>query len=410
MHATEAPARFWRSVGIVLSGAAAAQAIPLLGSLVVARLYAPAEFGVFAAWLGMAALAAVGLTGRYEVSLAIEPDGEPRRIGFVSTLAAIALATGLLASGLLAVLALGLLPDVPAALLLAFVPAAAAIAAAQAWQSWAAAEGRFAQLSSMRMAQAIAVTGLQILVGWLAPSAVTLGLAHGAGVLLGIAVAARALPVGRWPGGTVVRAYWRRHARFPMLSLPADTVNTAAGQLPLLIVAGRFGADIAGLLALTLRTLGAPIGLLGAAVLDVFKRRAASSYRERGECRADYLQTLRVLALGSLAVSVVFVLFSETIFAVAFGETWRHAGTIAVWLMPMFALRFVASPLSYMFYIAGKQHIDLVWQLALLGMTLATMLVPVTHAGALQWYSAGYSAMYLVYLVLSYRFSLGKKP
>ena len=57
-------ALFWRSVGLVLTGTAVAQAIPVLGSLVLARLYAPAAFGVFAAWLGAAALAAVALTGR----------------------------------------------------------------------------------------------------------------------------------------------------------------------------------------------------------------------------------------------------------------------------------------------------------------------------------------------------------
>jgi hypothetical protein len=44
---------FWRSVGLVLTGTVAAQSIPLLGSLVIARIYAPAEFGLFSAWLGM---------------------------------------------------------------------------------------------------------------------------------------------------------------------------------------------------------------------------------------------------------------------------------------------------------------------------------------------------------------------
>lgn len=401
--------RFWRSVALVLSGTAMAQAIPLLGSLVLARLYAPAEFGLFSAWLGMAALAAVALTGRFEVSLAIEPDGEPRRVGFVTTVATVGITSCALALGVLTAFALGVLSAVPATLLVIFVPTAAAIAIAQTWQSWAAAEARFRELSSMRVAQATGITALQLVAGSMSPSAVTLGVAHAVGVLIGIVVASRHLPPGARPSSSTVRAYWRRHVRFPMLSLPADSVNTAAGQLPLLIVASRFGADVAGLLALTIRTLGAPIGLLGAAVLDVFKRHAATSFRERGECVADYVQTLKVLSLGALVVTVVIVLFSEPLFALAFGEAWRHAGTIAVWLMPMFAFRFVASPLSYMFYIAGKQHIDLFWQFGLLAMTIASLSLPNTHAGALQWYSTGYSAMYAIYLVLSYRFSLGSR-
>ena len=86
MQVSEAPGRFWRSVGVVLSGAAAAQVIPLIGSLALARLYAPAQFGLFAAWLGMAHLAAVVITGRYENALALEHDGEPRRVGAAATL------------------------------------------------------------------------------------------------------------------------------------------------------------------------------------------------------------------------------------------------------------------------------------------------------------------------------------
>ena len=71
------------------------------------------------------------------------------------------------------------------------------------------------------------------------------------------------------------------------------------------------------------------------------------------------------------------------------------------------ALRFVASPLSYTFYVAGKQHADLAWQVTLLCVTLASLRLPSHHGAALQWYSAGYSMLYVVYLFLSYRFSLG---
>jgi len=93
----------------------------------------------------------------------------------------------------------------------------------------------------------------------------------------------------------------------------------------------------------------------------------------------------------------------------AFGERWRQAGIIAVWLMPMFALRFVASPLSYVFYVAGKQHIDLMWQVALLLVTVATLYFPANYAHAIQAYSAGYALLYVIYLALSWRFSKGVK-
>lgn len=403
---------YWRSVASVLTGTTLAQIIPIIGSLIIARLYAPVEFGVFSAWLGIVLLLGVVLTGRFETALAIEDDGEPRRLAVVSTLATACL----LACTAAALLAIGaaVIPAVidhfPVTLIVASVPTALAIAAAQTWQSWAAAEGSYRQLSLMRIAQAGAVTLIQVIVGVFEPSADALAIAHLLGVGVGLGFSAYLMPPGTFPIGqarVTIQSFWSRQRRFPLLSLPADAINTAAAQLPLLIVASRFGAETAGLLAMTMRILGAPISLLGKSVLDVFKRHAATSFRERGECRSDYLRTFKVLALGSLAFCAVMVFASESLFALAFGEAWRGAGTIAVWLLPLFALRFIASPLSYMVYIAGKQHVDLFWQIALLGMTVASLSILTDHAHALQMYSAGYSMLYVIYLAMSYRFSLG---
>lgn len=401
--------RFWSKVGVVLSGTVAAQAIPLVGSLVIARLVAPEAFGAFATWLGVCTTAAVVATGRYEQALAVERDGAPRRAGVAATLMVVA-AVGA-ALGVACLVAWWWRPAwldrVSPGLLVSIVPAAMGIAATQTWQSWAAAEGRYAALSSIRIAQAAGITGSQIAAAWVEPSAASLGWGQVIGLGCGLAVAAWRLPLRPWPGAAEITAFLRAHRRFPRWSLPADAINAAASNLPVIIVASRFGGEVAGLLALALRTLGAPIAMLGSAVLDVFKRRASVAYRERGECRAEYADTLRVLAPAGAATAVVFVAAGESLFALAFGEAWRGAGTVALWLAPLFALRFVASPLSYTVYIAGKQAIDLAWQCGLLALTLATLSWPHTYRAALLSYAAAYSAMYVVYLALSYRFAKG---
>ncbi len=408
--------RFWRSVAAVLGGTAVAQAIPLLGSLVIARLYLPADFGAFAAWLGMVQLASVVATGRLETALALEADGAPRRVAMLATLATVAGAGVLLASGALLLWAVMGDAGVPHTLWGLFVPTALALAASQSWQAWAAAEGRLGALSRMRIAQAAAVTGAQIVVGALMPTATALAAAQLGGLLVGLAAAWVWLPLLQPhlpplpPRAALWRemvAFWSARRRFPLLSLPADSINTAAAQLPLLIVGSRFGAEAAGYLALALRVLAAPIGLLGSAVLDVFRRRSAASWRAHGHCRDDYLQTFRVLAAGAAVAALLLAFSAEALFALAFGERWRAAGTVALWLLPLFALRFVASPLSYLFYVAGKQHVDLAWQCALLATTLATLWLPATFGTALGAYSLGYSLLYVVYLGLSYRYSLG---
>jgi O-antigen/teichoic acid export membrane protein len=116
------------------------------------------------------------------------------------------------------------------------------------------------------------------------------------------------------------------------------------------------------------------------------------------------------LAAGGCVLAFGVVVVAERLFVVAFGEPWRQAGIIAIWLMPMFALRFVSSPLSYVFYIAGKQHVDLVWQSALLAMTLASFMLTSSFEIAIKFYSAGYSLLYVIYAILSYHYSKGSRP
>ena len=210
---------------------------------------------------------------------------------------------------------------------------------------------------------------------------------------------------------TLSLGYWLfgRNRNFPLFSLPADAINTAAGQLPLLLIASKFGPTMAGFYALTTRVMGAPIGLLGSAALDVFKRLAATSYKTRGECKEEYLKTFKILLVATLITSVLFFFLVEPIFLVAFGESWIMSGKIAIWLIPLFALRFVASPLSYMVYISEKQYVDLLWQICLLCITVSTINYASDFGMAIKLYSFGYAFLYLIYIWMSYNFSLGSK-
>ena len=106
-----------------------------------------------------------------------------------------------------------------------------------------------------------------------------------------------------------------------------------------------------------------------------------------------------------MAIGVIWL--AEPAFGWLFGRAWKDAGTIAVWLMPLFALRFMASPLSYVFYIANKQGVELIWQCILLITTVASFTFSASFEQSIDFYVVGYGALYVVYLVLSYRYSKG---
>ncbi len=406
--------RFWTNVASVLSGTAVAQAVPILGSLVLARFYLPSAFGSYSVWVGVVLILAIIATLRLEMALVVVEDGQPRREAAQLVFATVLL-VGLVAGGVLSLLwATGLmLADLKTPFLFgSAIIAAVMTAISDSWQTWAAADGHYRALIRIRVVQAVAIVAAQLGGVLISRTPETLVAGHALGLVAAISIAAWQLPLALpSPIGLPRRlyAFWNLHSRFPMFALPADSINSISAQLPLLVVSARFGSESAGFLALTMRVLGAPIALLGRSVLDVFRRHAADAFRRKGDCCQEYVSTFRILFAGSLVFVVGVVFFAPQIFDVAFGSKWMMSGIMAMWLAPLFALRFVASPLSCIFYVVGKQNIDLIWQIGLILVVICALWAPRSLKETLLAYAYGYSAMYVIYLGISYRFSKGQR-
>jgi O-antigen/teichoic acid export membrane protein len=406
---------YWRNVSSVFFGTVIAQSLPVIGSLILTRQFLPAVFGTYSAWLGITLFFSVCLTGRFETSLPMEEDGKFRAMAVLYVLVTTLVLSLfsfliLLSLFLIGIKSIGLMSF---KLLLFSLIVSLLMSLIQIWQTWTAAEGNYKKLSLIRIAQAGLVVIFQVLIGFLQPDLMGLIFGHFIGLIFSVLICIFLKPISMNFDVTSLKfrlfTFWKKNRKFPLFSLPADAINSAAAQLPLLLIMSKFGADIAGYYALTIRVLGAPIGLLGSAVLDVFKRHAANAYKTRGECRPEFLHTLKILLMATILTSILFFFCAEQFFVIAFGESWSMSGKIAIWLIPLFAFRFVASPLSYMVYIAGKQNVDLFWQISLLGVTLATFNITETFSTSVQIYSLGYAFLYLVYLRMSYKFSLGSK-
>lgn len=404
---------FWRHVSSVFFGTLLAQSTPIIGSLFITRIFSPGEFGEFSTWLAIVAFLSVVITLRFEAVLVIAEDGidRVRAVFIVSAVTIIMAFVFFIFIVFLSYLIDGkyFLPT-STTLLVAITPAALLLALNQVWQAWAAAEGLYTKLNIMRLIQALILVTMQIGLGMKYPIAISLvmGFVVASGISFAWSVVVMPRIIHReFFNVRCFTEFFHRYKNFPLYALPADAINTAAGQLPILVISHRFGNDAAGYLALTMRVLGAPIGLVGKAVLDVFKRYAIQSIKEIGNCQGLYINTFLVLTFASLVMIAGTILFGEDIFRIAFGSEWIFSGHMAIWLLPMFALRLIASPLSYMAYLVEKQRIDLFWQLALAIVTVITLYVFPSHESTLIGYSTGYALMYIVYIVISYRLSRG---
>ncbi|PWF48707.1 lipopolysaccharide biosynthesis protein [Massilia glaciei] len=408
-----APA-FWRHVATVLTGSLGAQALPLLAAPLITRLCTPAEMGAFGVWFGLVAVTAIGATLRLETAMILDHDAPAQKtcfeVVFYSATAVALLVTACTLLGRLAGVAL--LQQMSWLGLLTIGVGAWLTAAMQTTLAYATSRNAFGKAAKAKVwaAATIVLAQLAMLFSSLGGAALLAG--HLVGLAGGL-LAARVLlvPPRAAPGlvlNQVQRAYLVRHQKFWRFALPSNLLNGLCGQLPLLLIGARHGVLAAGLFALTQRVLAAPISLLAASVLEVFKRQSVHDFETLGNCKAAYQYTFKALFLLGLAPSLVLLLFSPALFATVFGPAWREAGELAQILAPLYFLNFIASPLSYVFFVAGKQKIELLWQCALFAMTLAVFVAPGTLRQSVGHYALGYSLLYLVYLRMSWQCSQNK--
>ncbi len=401
--------KFWKQVLTVLTGTVAAQALPLLAAPLITRLCSPADMGAFSVWLGMVAVAAIAASLRMETAMILDHGEREQRICFGAVAySASALALLLTVAGLIA-WALPLARKLNTLSLLTIGLATWLTSYTQTTLAYATSHSAFGQAAHAKVwgAGGVALAQLILLASGAGSCALVLG------QLLGLTtglVAAQAIlrpPRARigWRADATLLAYWRKHQAFWRFSLPSNLLNAMVGQLPLFLIGMRYGALAAGLYTLTQRVLAAPISLLAASVLEVFKRQCVHDFETIGNCRDAYLHALKVLVSLGLAPALLLYLYAPALFTLVFGTAWRTAGVMAQVLAPLFFLNFVASPLSYVFFVAGKQKIELAWQCTLFVVTVSSFSLPATLDTCLALYTFGYSLLYLVYLCMSYRYA-----
>ncbi|MGG7604913.1 lipopolysaccharide biosynthesis protein [Massilia sp. BKSP1R2A-1] len=399
---------FWRNVATVITGATGAQALTLLAAPLLTRLCTPAEMGSFSVWLGVIAVTSIVATLRVENAMVIDHGRQQQRlcfgvVAYVATLLAVTLTLGSLCA-----CALGL----PSLKMVSW-PAMAAVGLAtwisaniQTTLAYAASHRRFGTAARIKLLQAgtIAVSQLALLYAGVDGVALLAGQLIGlcARLLAGRLLLSPPRPRLRFFLDRAQRDYLRKHQAFWRYSLPSSLLNTMVGQLPLFMIGIHHGALAAGLFALTQRVLAAPTALIATSILEVFKRQAVSEFESVGNCVAVYRSTFKALVLLALPPTLVLLLFSPALFAWLFGDDWRAAGDLARILAPLCFLNFVASPLSYVFFVAGKQRMELFWQVALFLATLTVFVAPLSLHGSLFAYAVVRSMLYLIYLYMSH--------
>lgn len=410
---------FLRHAMTLMTGTSLSQILPIIASPFLTRLFTPADFGLLGLFTAITSVLAIPASGRFELAILLPAKDED---SFLVTV--LSMLSSLLFSVLLLAIVFplnriitGLLHNnfispwlygVPVFLLLNGIY--------QSLNYWSNRRKQYKLMAFSRVLKSGLTIGVSLVFGiWkVLPDGLIIGLLIGQALATGIflqQIGFRKQIAQYKISKNSILKMGKRYIDFPKFSVPADMINALSNQMPVFLMTAFFGSAVVGLLNLTQRVLGAPISVIASAFADVFKQKASSQFNKTGDCKELWKLTFKTLLMISLPVFAIIGLAAPQLIAFVFGEKWIGSGYFARLLAPYFFLAFIASPLSRTLYVAEKQKMDLVWQIGLFittGAGLYMGCILKSPEWCLSLFATAYCLMYIVYLLMSYKYSCGK--
>lgn len=204
-------------------------------------------------------------------------------------------------------------------------------------------------------------------------------------------------------------SFFLKHKNFILISTPSSLINSLSIQLPIILISLKYNEFKLAIFALMLKVMVTPVKLVGSSILTIFKQMASQEYRDTQKCVKSYKFIFYRLTFVSLIIFLPLIFFIEDLVVLIFGNDWKDAGKLAVYLVPMMLFKLIASPLTYIYFITNKQSIDFYWQVVLLVMTFLVFYSCNDFNTSILLYSLGYSILYLISLFITYSISKGKR-
>ncbi|MBK8613620.1 MAG: oligosaccharide flippase family protein [Flavobacteriales bacterium] len=367
--ASDTSVGFTRSLTTLLTGTVLAQAIPFLAAPVIARLFGAPQFALFGGMIAVFNVLSVLVTGRYELAVMVPKERSEAahlvRGGLLfCVLASVGIYGLLLAFHRPLELHTGIvsLHNVLAVLALLALFAGTQ----QVVQQWLLRERAFKAMAQVKVVQALGITALTLLAGWLGwKEGLVLGYLGGwllfAGATVFLMMRTAPLP-DAWDRRRSLNALahykdWPLHNAWPAL------LNAMASGGAVIYMGLFYNAETAGQHNFARQYLLVPISMVTVALGQVVFERMSSRIRERQAIGSELRRIVYALVLLALAGGLVVTLAGPWLFDLVFGAQWSYAGTASRILIWGYAMQLVASPLGVVLLALGRVKLTMVFPL-----------------------------------------------
>lgn len=372
---------FSRNVLTLMTGTTIAQAIPIVITPILTRLYSPEDFGLLALFVAITMILGSIANGRYELAIMLPEDDED-----AINIAALGLLIASIFSLLLLLLAIflntqltDLLGNQDISFWLYFVPLVVWLVGLYNVLNYLNNRKKlYKDIANASIYKSTAMAAVQLAYGFIKASAS--GLIWGqiaSNMFANIRLSKNIIQNYELKSvtRTDIKRLGKRYSSFPKYSMWAILANNLSTQLTNILISIIYSVGTLGYYSLAQKMLGMPSALIGNSISQVFFKIGSVERYKTGKVIIAFDSTIKKLMLLALPIFVVMFFIVEDVFAIVFSENWRIAGTYSMILTPMFAARFIVSAVSSVDTIMEKQNIFLLFNVLLLLVSLAVVLV-----------------------------------
>ncbi|MPM02216.1 hypothetical protein SDC9_48461 [bioreactor metagenome] len=375
----------FKNILTLFSGTVIAQALPILLSPVLSRVYNPEDFAVLAIITPLITIGATLSTLRLDIAVVI-PKEESEARDLLST--ALVFNLLIVASSAVVVLLVqlllpfgSLLTDSTSKLLWYIPPGVFAIGWYTTYNYWSTRNKTYRNNAISKVVQAVITIVVSIVFGYFIPGAEGLVLGLVAGYLIGLVVlyyrqrkeVSLSLITGysRKKSGTTLKKY----RNFIFVNTPHAALNIFVDQGIVYFLKMFFVNNIIGGFAFAFRYTKAPLGIITSSISQVFYEEASKKANAGEDIRPLMVKIQKNLFLFTFPFYIVGLIWAPKIFSFVFSPAYYQAGEIAALLLPWIYLNFLISPISGITLIFNKQKEALLLSVVDLLLRIATICV-----------------------------------
>lgn len=195
----------------------------------------------------------------------------------------------------------------------------------------------------------------------------------------------------------------RIYINFPKFYVASYLFTAVNLQIPIFMIGLFFGNTVVGIFSLTERFLRAPLILFGSNVHDLFRQKLASA--SPFNFQSIFLNTFYLLTIVGVLIFIPLYFFIPFIFSFLFTSEWGESGLYAQIMIPMIFFSFLSNSLSPVLLIFKKQKIQFILELISLLLTFFCFMMSIyikDIKSILLFFSMTMSVFYSINLLIYY--------